>query len=169
MLDGAVPCIILDAGAGSGRNRRLLSSLGHTVIALDNTLEEMRAGGLPPDVLGDVRRLPFSTVFDVALQNEVAQLLPSKLGAHRSLAELRRVTKPGGLNVVSGYLALPGRANLRNRARCFHPDELHDIYTQSGWNILYYEEDEQPNQYISRGAMQREIISSRAKIIARRP
>jgi SAM-dependent methyltransferase len=169
MLEPGVPRRILDSGAGSGRNGKYLTKLGHEVVALELDPAELPCdgqAGMP--VIGDVQHLPFGAAFDVALQNEVGHLMPSKIQGLAALAELRRVTRQGGLNVVSGYLALAGRTNLRNSARMFHENELRDIYTAAGWGVLYYEEQELPNQYIGQGAAQREIVSSRAKLIAQR-
>ena len=178
MLEPGVPRLVLDAGMGTGRNARFLGNLGHSVVGLGLDSTEVEdaaalAGSLhapaTASVVADVRHLPFGTVFDVVLMNEVAHLLPAKADAHRALAGLRRVTRQGGLHAVSGYLAEPGKATLRNVARNFQPGELRGIYQHNHWEILHYKEVLLPNQYTGQGAARREHIFSRAMIIAQRP
>lgn len=169
VLQPNAPRRILDAGSGTGRNARFLAGLGHFVVSLDRSLGELRSSSVHPAVFGDVRQLPFGTIFDIAIMNEVTHMLPNKTVANDALTELRRVTYQGGLNVVSGYLAVAGRANAKNTAHMFGQNELRRIYEGAGWHVLHYAEQILPNQYEGQGAVRREIISSRSMIIAQRP
>ena len=57
-----------------------------------------RAGG----VVADVRRLPFATgVFDLVISNSTLDHFDSTVEIDRALAELSRVTRPGGVVVVT--------------------------------------------------------------------
>ncbi|MDB5186131.1 MAG: hypothetical protein JWL85_654 [Candidatus Saccharibacteria bacterium] len=178
-LDTETPRDILDAGCGTGRHGLHLAQLGHNVVNLSNDIDELdaarrnntRAGELAGKntyIAGDIRRPPFARAFDIVLSDDVLHLMP-KTHAFIALDALRNVTRQGGLNIIGGYLVQPGMANVKNTARCFHPGELSDIYTQAGWKVLKYKEQYKPNQYIVNGAVQKEIISSRALIIAQRP
>lgn len=173
-LQSDVPRTILDAGTGTGRNAQYLAKLGHTVFGLDVDIPELRAireanqldDNLAANlrlVAGDVRRLPFGTVFDVACMNEL-NLQMSKTATQAALTELRRVTVQGGLNVVSGYMLAPDQGTVQNRARAFAPGELGDIYDACGWAVLSYREVIRPLQ-TSGG---KEIVSSLSMVIAQR-
>lgn len=78
---------------------------------------------------------------------------------------MRSITRLDGVNVISGYVAKPKTATVRNLARCLHPGELREIYNHAGWEVLDYQEDYQPNQYV--GPHRTEGIFSLAHIIAR--
>lgn len=178
MLEPGVPRTVLDAGFGTGRNALYLAKLGHIVTGITNdpteieTAQDLAAEAGIADrcnfMYGELPMLPGSGSFDVVLSNEVTHLFTKPVA--RSVFEaLRRRTKQGGLNVISGYLIEPGKANVINTARCFSPGELHHEYEQAGWQELSYREEWLPVQRIGAGAVRREIISSRAKLIAQRP
>jgi SAM-dependent methyltransferase len=84
---------VLDAGAGRGVYKALLSSyakdyVGMDVVATDST-----------DVLGDIQRLPFSDgSFDTVFCSQVLEHVPEPALA---LAELGRVLKSGGYLILS--------------------------------------------------------------------
>lgn len=165
---------ILDAGSSEGRNARFFSQLGHRVVALDivhtdlltsqstivqnNPLYVANLG----HVEGSIRQLPFpSLVFDAVFSSEVLHQM-TKLQARTALKELRRVTKLGGVHAISGYVVNPREANVKNRERCFHPNELLNLYTDAGWQIQNYEED--PSRVRMFG--QQQIVDSLARMIA---
>ena len=176
MLQPDVSRTVLDAGCGTGRNSLHLAKQGHDVCGVSAAHEELLAArellgrlgsiaGRCSFVNADVRHLPFRQPFDIALSNEVLHLM-SKTDSRHALAELRSLTKQGGLNVVSGYVVRPETANVRNTAACFAPNELRDAYLEADWQVLDYDEQYRPNQYV--GTAKREIISSVATVIAQR-
>lgn len=86
---------VVEIGAGRRRRRGRFRPPVHasTWICVDRDRDAM------PDVVGDVRQLPFrSRRFDAALCLEVLEYLPAPLIAVRELARLLR---PGGVLVVS--------------------------------------------------------------------
>lgn len=80
---------ILVVGKGSGLPLYMLERQGLTVTAFDIQL------ALRPNVLGDVRQLPFlDSVFDIALCCQVLEHIPFEFFA-ASLGELKRVVRQG--------------------------------------------------------------------------
>lgn len=98
-LDGA---LALDAGAGSGVAGDALRARGARVVAADREVD-MAAynAGSGPAVAADVTALPFrDESFDVVTAAFVVNHLTDPAGG---LAELRRVTRPGGTVLASTF------------------------------------------------------------------
>ncbi|MEO6513604.1 MAG: class I SAM-dependent methyltransferase [Candidatus Saccharimonadales bacterium] len=162
---------ILDAGACTGRNSVYMAQLGHRVVALTSEKSEALAGaqlvrsmsveGDCNFVVGDIRRLGLAAVFDVVMANEVFHMM-TKQQSYASLAELRGLTKPGGVHVVSGYVVSPREANEQNGRHCFRPQELLNNYQDADWQIVTYQED--PSRVFEHGGRQR--VDSLARIVA---
>jgi SAM-dependent methyltransferase len=165
--------LILDAGAHEGRNSTFLARLGHQVVALTNSYEEAMQGanvtrslgnGVREKcqfVAGDIRQLSFAPVFHAVLVNEVLHQM-TKQQAHSALKALRNITRPGGIHIASGYVVNPREASIKNRARCFWPNELLNNYADAGWTIHKYEEDiPQMSEFNGQ-----QIVHSLAKIVA---
>ncbi|GAB3260254.1 class I SAM-dependent methyltransferase [Nocardioides dilutus] len=98
-LDGA---LALDAGAGSGVAGRELTARGARVVSADREVDMAAyVSGAGPAVAGDVAQLPFrADVFDVAVAAFVVNHLREPVVG---LRELRRVTRRGGVVVVSTF------------------------------------------------------------------
>ncbi len=93
--------LVLDAGCGTGRFSIELARVGARVVGLDIDIDMLAiaarrlAGSV---VLGDIECLPVRDgVFDVAAAVTVLEFVPHP---DRALAELIRVTRPGGRVVV---------------------------------------------------------------------
>ncbi len=90
----------LDAGAGSGVAGEALRNRGARVVAADREFD-MASYGARPAVAADVTALPFrSGAFDVVVAAFVVNHLPDPTAG---LAELRRVTRPGGAVLASTF------------------------------------------------------------------
>jgi ubiquinone/menaquinone biosynthesis C-methylase UbiE len=90
----------LDAGAGSGVAGNALRARGAHVVAADREFD-MAAYGPRPAVTADVTALPFrGEAFDMVVAAFVVNHLPN---ATAGLAELRRVTRPGGAVLASTF------------------------------------------------------------------
>jgi SAM-dependent methyltransferase len=143
--------IALDVGCGTGRALPALSACvgpAGRVIGLDITpdmLAEARAagrGGCATLLLGDARRLPIAdAAADVVFAAGLVQHLPDP-GA--GLAELARVTRPGGRLIL---FHPAGRAALAARhGRTVRPDEplnegnLRPLLSAEGWSLFRYED-----------------------------
>jgi SAM-dependent methyltransferase len=96
----------LDAGAGTGAVGRALAARGAHVIAVDASESMLRAGAHTGDrdvVLGDVRSVPLRpSAVDIAVAGFVLSHVPDPGGV---LAELGRVTVPGGTVLVTAFPA----------------------------------------------------------------
>jgi SAM-dependent methyltransferase len=97
--------VVLDVGCGAGRVARLVARTSAALcVGLDlsmGSLRGARRSGAGPVVQGDNLRLPFgSGCADLVVSNGVIHHTPDPAGAFRELA---RVTRPGGVLVVSVY------------------------------------------------------------------
>lgn len=101
--------LALDAGAGSGAAGAALRAAGARVVAVDLEFDMARYGlGSGPALLGDVTALPFAGGrFDLSVAAFVINHLAEPV---RGLAELRRVTRPGGAVLVSVFAQRRARA-----------------------------------------------------------
>ncbi len=119
---------VLDAPCGYGRHSTILAREGYRVVGVDRSpvlLEEARRrtgeGEWPQWVQADHRELPFEDAsFDAALNLFSALGYRGEEGDRRTLAELRRVLRPGGGLVVE----------------TMHRDRLMHIFQRRGWTPL---------------------------------
>jgi 2-polyprenyl-3-methyl-5-hydroxy-6-metoxy-1,4-benzoquinol methylase len=143
--------LALDVGCGTGRALPVLSAAvapTGRVIGLDITpdmLAQVRAAGRDAGatlVLGDARRLPIAdATADVVFAAGLVQHLPDP---EAGLAELARVTRPGGRLII---FHPSGRAVLAARhGRAVRPDEplnesnLRRSLAAAGWTLFRYED-----------------------------
>ncbi|MGH3718799.1 MAG: class I SAM-dependent methyltransferase [Pseudonocardiaceae bacterium] len=97
------PGLILDLGAGPGRDSRYFAARGFSVVAADFSLEMLRIGRSAEvaHVQADMVHLPFrSNTFGGAWVCASLLHLPSR-NHDQTLGELLRVLAPGGLAAVS--------------------------------------------------------------------
>jgi ubiquinone/menaquinone biosynthesis C-methylase UbiE len=94
--------LALDAGAGSGAAGDVLRERGASVVAADREFDMAAyAGTAGPAVTADVTAMPFrSGTFDVAVAAFVINHLTDPVSG---MSELRRVTRPGGVVLVSVF------------------------------------------------------------------
>jgi ubiquinone/menaquinone biosynthesis C-methylase UbiE len=119
---------VLDAPCGYGRHSIVLADAGYRVVGVDRSpvlLEEARRragdGDWPQWVRADHRELPFEDAsFDAALNLFSALGYRGEDGDRQTIAELKRVLRPGGALVVE----------------TMHRDRLMYIYQRRGWEPL---------------------------------
>jgi demethylmenaquinone methyltransferase/2-methoxy-6-polyprenyl-1,4-benzoquinol methylase len=106
--------LVLDLAAGTGTSSRSFTASGARCVACDFSLGMLRAGARKPApgvafVAGDALDLPFRDgCFDaVTISFGLRNLADPDAG----LAEMRRVTRPGGRLVICEFGKLPGRLN----------------------------------------------------------
>jgi demethylmenaquinone methyltransferase / 2-methoxy-6-polyprenyl-1,4-benzoquinol methylase len=103
---------VLDLAAGTGTSSRAFTSDGGQCVACDFSLGMLQAGARKPAtgvtfVAGDALALPFRHhVFDAVT---ISFGLRNVADADAALAEMFRVTRPGGRLVVCEFGHLPGR------------------------------------------------------------
>lgn len=122
-LDGRT---VLDAGAGTGVASEALLAQGARPLAADFSFSMLSwdAPVRPPSAVADVTALPFSTrSVDGAVAAFVLNHLP-RPGA--GLAELKRVTRPGGSVLACVY---------SNRSRSPVRDRLDELAVARGWRV----------------------------------
>ncbi|MDX6689808.1 MAG: hypothetical protein QOG15_1265 [Solirubrobacteraceae bacterium] len=130
---------LLDAGCGSGRTLDELADYGQAwgVDVSPAAVEAARRRGHANVQQGSIEQLPFADgAFDVVTCLDVIEHTPDD---RVSLAELRRVTRPGGylLVTVPAYQALwswHDEANLHYRR--YGRRELHAAADGAGWEVL---------------------------------
>jgi ubiquinone/menaquinone biosynthesis C-methylase UbiE len=119
---------VLDAPCGYGRHSIVLADAGYRVVGVDRSpvlLEEARRragdGEWLQWVQADHRELPFEDAsFDAALNLFSALGYRGEDGDRQTIAELKRVLRPGGALVVE----------------TMHRDRLMYIYQRRGWEPL---------------------------------
>jgi SAM-dependent methyltransferase len=101
--------VALDAGAGPGVAGEVLRGRGARVVAVDREFD-MASACAGPAVVADVTALPFRAgSLDVVVAAFVVNHLSDPVAG---LAELRRVTRPGGAVLVSSFS--DARAGAKN-------------------------------------------------------
>jgi methyltransferase family protein len=146
---------IVDVGCGTGRALPALRSVagdGGTVIGVDVTPEMLTVAALQYGsehhlVMADARHLPLATASaDVIFAAGLIQHLPDPAAG---LAELARITRPGGKMIIfhpSGRAALAAR-----HGRTVQPDEplshrrLQHLLQTAGWTLTRY--DDSPHRF----------------------
>jgi demethylmenaquinone methyltransferase/2-methoxy-6-polyprenyl-1,4-benzoquinol methylase len=105
--------LVLDVAAGTGTSARAFTASGARCVASDFSQGMLRAGATkPPElvrfVAADALVLPFaSAAFDVVT---ISFGLRNVADPDAALAEMLRVTKPGGRLVICEFSHLPARA-----------------------------------------------------------
>ncbi len=104
--------LVLDIAAGTGTSSRAFTASGARCVACDFSLGMLRAGARRPAervtfAAGDALALPFADrVFDVVT---ISFGLRNVADPDAGLAEMLRVTKPGGRLVICEFSHLPVR------------------------------------------------------------
>ncbi|MGD0374775.1 MAG: demethylmenaquinone methyltransferase [Streptosporangiaceae bacterium] len=112
---GAVPGeLVLDLAAGTGTSSRSFTMAGARCVACDFSLGMLQVGARKPAsgvrfVAGDALVLPFRDCSFEAVT--ISFGLRNLADPHAGLAEMLRVTKPGGRLVICEFGKLPGRLN----------------------------------------------------------
>lgn len=111
--------LILDAGCGTGRFSQELTTKGCRVIAIDYSIESLkickeRCKNLDPEpiiIKADISDLPLKPeIIDKIISIGVFQHIPTQRCRINSLREMKRVLKPDGRLVITGYnYDLPSR------------------------------------------------------------
>ena len=130
---------LLDAGCGSGRTLDELARRGR-VSGVDTSPEAVAAArrrGHRDVRVARVERLPFPDgTFDLVTCLDVVEHTPDD---RATLAELRRVTRPGGLLVVTvpAYQALWSWHDVVNRHfRRYDSASLRAAAREAGWDVV---------------------------------
>jgi demethylmenaquinone methyltransferase/2-methoxy-6-polyprenyl-1,4-benzoquinol methylase len=105
--------LVLDVAAGTGTSSRAFTTSGARCVACDFSQGMLHAGASKPSglvrfVAGDALAVPFaSAAFDVVT---ISFGLRNVADPDAALAEMLRVTKPGGRLVICEFSHLPARA-----------------------------------------------------------
>ena len=177
---------VLDYGSGYGRHSIHLADHGFQVCAVDinrGYLEDStkllrEAGGIALQKLvyvqGDLEAPMFrDSSFDVVISSYALQLI-KKNKAQATIANLRSLTKPGGINVLMAYIATPEQQRDRNDLNLYQPGEIKDLYVRAGWEIVDSPADklrelEPDYSRLRPDGSPTPFVSSRTNIIARKP
>jgi demethylmenaquinone methyltransferase/2-methoxy-6-polyprenyl-1,4-benzoquinol methylase len=111
-VDAGPGGVVLDLAAGTGTSSRSFTGAGARAVACDFSIGMLTVGARKPApgvrfVAGDALELPFgSESFDAVT---ISFGLRNVADADAALAEMLRVTRPGGRLVVCEFSHLPGR------------------------------------------------------------
>jgi SAM-dependent methyltransferase len=138
-LDGRRPRLIVDCGAGTGRNLDWLGELG-PAIGVERSPVGLRVGRAKGRrlVRGTVTALPFADgAADVATSFDVLYCLDAASEA-RAVAEMHRVLAPGGV-VVANVAALDilrgSHSTLTMEVRRYTKARLRSLFEQQGFTL----------------------------------
>lgn len=135
-LEGRTPSLIVDCGAGTGRNLDWLRELGPALgVELSPTgLDVGRRFGRSM-IRGSVLQLPIaSQCADVATLFDVLYCMPDE-GERDTLSELARILKPGGIaiiNVAALDILKGSHSTLTNEVRRYTPATLRRSVARAG-------------------------------------
>ena len=155
---------ILDVGCGTGIFTADLLAAGSRVTGLELSLPMLlyagkKAAGQPfHAVQGDMRRLPFADgIFDKTVSVTAVEFLDLDTDAREAVAEMFRVTRPGGLVVVASLNSLSPWAARRTaaakqghalfaHARFRSPDEMRDLapHPAAIRTAVHFQKDDDP-------------------------
>jgi SAM-dependent methyltransferase len=141
--------IVLDAGAGTGAASSALTARHARALALDLSADMLawNAPARPPSAVADIRALPFA---DDSVDDTVAAFVLNHLtDPVPALAELSRVTRPGG-----AVLAAVFSNHSRSQAR----DRIDATALAAGWQV--------PGWYTELKTTAAPILGSRAGMAA---
>jgi SAM-dependent methyltransferase len=131
--------LIVDCGAGTGRNLDWLSSFG-PAVGVDLTPLALRIGHEKrrPLVRGTVTALPFpSRSADLATSFDVLYCLDDE-SERRALREMWRILKPGGhvlINVAALDMLRGSHSALTHEVRRYSPGLLRDRLAVAGFEV----------------------------------
>jgi SAM-dependent methyltransferase len=117
---------VLDAGAGTGVASAALVALGAHPLATDLSFDMLAwdARARPPCAVADLRFLPLA---DASVDDAVAAfVLNHLLDPAAGLAELRRVTRPGGAILADVY---------SNASQSDARDRIDGVAVEAGWRV----------------------------------
>ena len=136
---------LLDLGCGGGKDAGDLDRREYSVVGLDRTRALLSAGRRRypslPLVRADIRTLPFQAMSFDGLWAAASLMHLPKPEARRTLADLYRLVRPGGLfaatvtHGVKSRLVTDGWVPGRYFAR-WKKDELARAVRRAGWQIL---------------------------------
>lgn len=163
--------LVVDAGAGAGRDAAYLAGLGRRVLAVDASAPLLARAPRVPGLAvaaGDVRALPLRDGCAGAVWCSAVLLHLSPGGALEALREFRRVLAPGGTARVSvkegtgtAYVPVPGAAGLGRHFRFWRAGELAELAERAGLETAGAWTAEEAD---SSGAVQRWAV-----VLARKP
>lgn len=104
---GTAPKQVLDVACGTGSQARILAGSGHTVCGIDLTramleraIKKCNRYGQAFFIEGDASRMPFrGESFDISVVSLAIHEIPAET-ALKVLAEMKRVTRPGGHIII---------------------------------------------------------------------
>jgi SAM-dependent methyltransferase len=136
---------LLDLGCGGGKDAGYLGQRGYRVVGVDRTSALLSAGRRRyrslPLVRADLRQLPFQAMSFDGLWAAASLMHLPKPVARRTLTDLSKLVRPGGLFAatvtygVKSRLVTNGWVPGRYFAR-WKKDELARTVRRAGWNIL---------------------------------
>jgi SAM-dependent methyltransferase len=139
----AAPADVLDIGAGYGNNCVPLLKAGHAVTATEtnedciaylNGLKAHYPGRLQV-IEAPIQELPTSPDYDAVVCTMVLHFLTNKEAEH-AIRAMKRVTRSGGYNVITTYLA--GQEIAPEYTWLVESQELPGYYKD--WEVVSYEE-----------------------------
>ena len=141
--------LVLDLGAGQGRNSVFLAKQGFDVSAIDissigieKLTEKANSFGLKIDAkVGDIRDLKGTGAYDVILAIFVLHHLELEQ-AEKLISVVKEKTEPNGLNVICAFTKEGDFYKNPKSKNDFYPNqgELKKVY--SDWEVLFWEEKE---------------------------
>ncbi|MEX1995491.1 MAG: class I SAM-dependent methyltransferase [Candidatus Saccharimonadales bacterium] len=139
---------VVDLGAFHGTAGHYLAARGHHVDSVEKNQAYIEDGHKIARTLGavalgnrfihgDMRTWEPQQAYDGALAIRSLQLV-LKDESVEVIKKMKRIVTPGGLNVIKAYIASPEQQRVKSDRGLFDEEELQEIYSRSGWEIIRY-------------------------------
>lgn len=154
--------LVADIGAGRSHDAFFLAEKGHMVhgierdfgLADDARMLRRYIGGWALNYhveAGDVTELPLNSgAYDAVVATRLLHETTPGISLD-ILATMRRITKPGGLNIIRAYVAPVKEHVALPHLNLLEPGELREQYEQADWLIEKYESGKGSIKYVRGG------------------
>lgn len=169
--------LVTDIGSNVSDTGLYLAQEGHTTVSIDILEKPLIEGSRRSARLGNLASRAFfiqgsatdlmfgDEQFDAVISTITLQEIPRAL-LPKAMGEIRRITKPGGLNALRVYAGTVDEIDKKPNHSIFEFGALELIYKSKSWKTISYKEKHNPVHTDGQG---KTWVSSFSEIIAIKP